>query len=994
MDDTSSRSSEPDDGTRRTGIDLRWPRQPYPGLRPFQVDETVDESLVFFGREKQKDEILRRLNASHVVYIVGPSGSGKSSLIKAGVIPALRAGLLTSAGHRWKIAQTRPERRPLAQLAEALAELLIDKDDTEAFADRREAIEILLRQEESALWLIADSISERHAAEGRTQTRTLLLVDQFEEAFAPGILDRTEVNQFFRILTRYFNKPHPDLYLIIAMRTGYVGSTAAHPDVAEMLNSTAYLTPILTPSQMAVAISRPAETYGGAVEAELVQAILDDAAMPREDIADQLPLVQHALFWMWERTWRSAGLKSPPKPGDDPPAVVPPLSLAEFREHDGLKGIMQRHAEDLYASAVVTGGSSERLCELVFKRLCERDIERRYRRTPPTMSELQELTGASEDELRAVIAPFIAPNAALLSVRQQAGSAEDVIDINHESLIRQWDRLRGWADEEAREVATFRELVGSSRQWEQSNRDERHLRTGGQLELVESFWKRMTPSAAWAKRYRTVNRKRSLAEDLPLVESYVAASKDLRKRNTRKMHVLAWGSASLVVAIMALTSYMLLQSNQNANIVATVGTFVGEERPIDALLLAEHATEENFRITRRMEDFLRSTVTGFRLDTELRGSDFTTISYSPDGDALLIGDGQGRLHVWRDGDPHPTRVEIDRPLNQNRKWFNWSPDGDFVFVSDASGRGPASVFKVVSGGGDGSERMSLEWQFTVGLASRRAQFANSGEDGGRYRLVTFGRNEVKLWEWQKDSRTPLETKITDGSWGSDATFSQDGSKLAVETGGEVLVYDVATPEIGTGFENGAEPNSNKTEIFKFSTGATRSKLAFLSGPDERNVLVYGTDSGVVTLLDVDEEKDVRKIDGRGKIRTLASSPDGKWIATSGQDGVIWLSPTSVGMNQDTEERERLPGISEIEELSFSSDSAKLASVSKDGVVRIWWVEPQSAVSTAGFDRDNWIETLQELHPVLIDTGNGKGVVPLDLHPKLKCLVSPGTPECS
>ncbi len=206
MDETSSPSSQLDATAKRSGGELKWPRQPYPGLRPFEVDDDIDESLVFFGRDKQKDEILRRLNDSHVVFVVGPSGSGKSSLVKAGVIPALRAGLLTSAGHHWRIAKTRPERRPLAQLAEALAELLTGTDDKVPISERRRAIEDLLRQEDSALWLIANSISERYAAEGHGRMRTLLLIDQFEEAFGPEIEDRAEVDQFFRILHSIFCK--------------------------------------------------------------------------------------------------------------------------------------------------------------------------------------------------------------------------------------------------------------------------------------------------------------------------------------------------------------------------------------------------------------------------------------------------------------------------------------------------------------------------------------------------------------------------------------------------------------------------------------------------------------------------------------------------------------------------------------------------------------------------------------------------------------------
>src|SRR4051812_11521887 len=102
-----------------------WPPYPYPGLRPFQVTAEADESLIFYGRDKHKDEIIGRLGASHLVMVIGPSGCGKSSLIKAGVIPALEAGFLTRAGEDWRICQMRPGRQPLAELARTFARIAV-----------------------------------------------------------------------------------------------------------------------------------------------------------------------------------------------------------------------------------------------------------------------------------------------------------------------------------------------------------------------------------------------------------------------------------------------------------------------------------------------------------------------------------------------------------------------------------------------------------------------------------------------------------------------------------------------------------------------------------------------------------------------------------------------------------------------------------------------------------------------------------------------------
>ncbi len=726
-------------------------------------------------------------------------------------------------------------------------------------------------------------------------------------------------------------------------------------------------------------------------------------------MADQLPLVQHALFWMWEQAWRGAGLESPPRPTDDPPAIVPPLSLAEFRENDGLKGIMQRHAEELYASAVKGGNSAKQLCELVFKRLCERDLERRYRRTPPTISELQDLTGASEDELRAVIAPFTASSAALLSVRPQAGRTEDVIDINHESLIRQWDRLRGWADEEAREVATFRELVGNARQWEDSNKDERHLRTGGQLELIETFWKRTNPSDAWAQRYRTINRKRSLADDLPLVEEYVVASRSeeerrqnakarRRVRDSRNRLISVVGALAVAAVTVGAIGLFQERERQTSVLAAQLGKLAGGDNPIDALLIAESAITQDLSMTPELQGLLQSTVNGFRLETELRGSDLERIAFSPTGNDLLIADAQGDLQMWNGDDQQLSPVEISQrnsdqeqaEQDQVAKRFEWSPDGKFVFISDGSGGGHAAIYEVVST----SEGTSLNEAFPVDKMSRRAQFS---PDGALLVTSGFSGTQVELWKLE-DGSGRLNWSIRPSSWGLDAAFSSDGRHLALASNGNVDIYEVS--KLLNGDYDGTDDVSTSADEEKAATPIGRKagdrwfELAF--HPSDPNMLAIATRSGVGKLWELRQDKELHELgkffEADDGIRTIAISPDGRWIATSGQDGDTWLAPVSAGWDKETSKAEMLAGRDQIEGLSFSFDSSRLASVSENGVVRIWSIEPRSDELTVDFTRDDWLAALERLKPTVV--GPSGDAVPLQLDPKLECLVSPTAAGCA
>ena len=455
----------------------RWPRFPYPGLRPFQITVEADESLIFYGRDKHKDEIIGRLGKSHLVMVIGPSGCGKSSLIKAGVIPALEAGFLARAGERWRTCQMRPGRRPLAELARALAGIAAPDDDAkhdEATAE----LEELLRSGPSGLWLAVGRLRDSGAlgGAGRGTERLLVLLDQFEEVFGPQIENKQDVDDFVRLLVRFFEKPHEDLYVVLTMRTGYIGDAANFVGLAELLNATMYLTPVLDNAELRDAVTLPATDYQGEVEPALVEALLADMGTGTQYDADHLPLLQHALLWLWLQAWPRSGAAEPPSYDGDPPPLPIRLTLADYRDNGGLKGILQRHAEDVLGAAV--RGEPERLgraAEVVFRRLTERDYGGRYRRTPATMEELSQLASCDQAALIEVLAPFTDPSASLLEFRPTTPAPDTMVDISHESLIRQWPRLRQWADDENDQRRDFAGLLRRARTWARSGAGQRNI---------------------------------------------------------------------------------------------------------------------------------------------------------------------------------------------------------------------------------------------------------------------------------------------------------------------------------------------------------------------------------------------------------------------------------------------------------------------------------------------------------------------------------------
>ena len=447
---------------------MRWPRYPYPGLRPFRITGDSDESLIFYGRDAQKDEIIARLGRSHLVMVIGPSGCGKSSLIKAGVIPALEAGFLARAGERWRTLQMRPGRQPVGELARALS------------LCRR-----LLRAWAATGWPQTskphpqwpERAVARHgpAAGAGWRTRGVgraraaaAAVDQFEEVFGPQIEAQADVDWFVRVLVRFFEKPHADLYVVLTMRTGYIGQCANFVGLAELLNATQYLTPVLRESGLREAIMAPAADYQGEVEPALVDALVADMGTGTDYDADNLPLLQHALLWLWLMAWARTGAAVLPGLWRRPAAAAAPAVVGGLPAERPPQGHSRAACRGGPGAGYGRRSTAAQLAEIMFRRLTEHDPGGRFRRTPATMGELQRLAGCELEQLAQVAAPFAEETASLLELRPPEIAAGTLVDISHESLIRQWPRLRAWVDAETGTQRAFEDLLERARRWVQT----------------------------------------------------------------------------------------------------------------------------------------------------------------------------------------------------------------------------------------------------------------------------------------------------------------------------------------------------------------------------------------------------------------------------------------------------------------------------------------------------------------------------------------------
>lgn len=446
---------------------VQLPGRPYPGLRPFEIRDWP----IFFGREAMTAEVIDLLGHRHFLVVHGDSGCGKSSLIRAGVQAQLEQEQ-TRSGHRWVAVAMRPGDSPLWSLAEALAQALGRGGDRRAVRDLRR----LLNRGRDAAGAIAQAL------ELASDQRLCLLVDQFEELFRYSYEGGgDEARLFTDCLVALEGAPPPGLYLILTMRSEFMGHCARYEGLAEAVNRGQYLLPRMDRAALVRAIREPAKLYAGEVDAALADALIADAGGGQ----DQLPLIQHGLMLLWGRS-RSKH-----------------LGLADYTPGTGLKDLLSGHADSVMRQ--VTGGGDRvraMLVEHLFRALTDAGAEGQAVRRPQTFGALKAVTGADDGALREVVDAFRAEGVSFLTPPVGVPIKDQTrIDIAHEALIRCWRRIgdpeTGWLRHEFQDGLTWQSLRVQAQACERD--PSQVLSAAATLEL--GGWVRALPSPQWTERY-------------------------------------------------------------------------------------------------------------------------------------------------------------------------------------------------------------------------------------------------------------------------------------------------------------------------------------------------------------------------------------------------------------------------------------------------------------------------------------------------------------
>lgn len=482
---------------------------PFPGLRPF----ARRDHRYFFGREDQTFALYRLLSSNHFVAVVGSSGSGKSSIVRAGLLPLLDEENAQSGRKVWQYAALRPGRDPINRLAIGLAKALGDKD--EFFTARRDRIAAMLFASSHGL-----SEAFPHTVTD-PDTQLVVLVDQFEELFRylyAGVQTRHEMarrreeaTNFIQLLLAATRSHDSRIRVIITMRSDFIGDCARFQGLPEAVSAAQFLVPSLSRDQREEAIRGPIELSGATISSELVERLLNDSS----DELDQLPVLQHCLARLWMR----AGMQKEaplPAPADGPAEAAPAqrhLTEQDYKEIGGLAGAITGHANEIFSSLP----GHEKTVEQVFRALAEIDGEGRAVRRAREFGQLVAETGASRDDVCVVLDKFRADECSFLvpplSSSPSSGLGDQtVVDVGHEALLRRWDRVCG--DPEAtgergdkRELGWLRQELqdGERYRFLHSCADPKSLNesrlSGDQARRYWDWWQTWRPNEAWAARY-------------------------------------------------------------------------------------------------------------------------------------------------------------------------------------------------------------------------------------------------------------------------------------------------------------------------------------------------------------------------------------------------------------------------------------------------------------------------------------------------------------
>ncbi len=935
------------------------PQNPYKGLRAFQEADASD----FFGREALTARLLRRLQdpdrAGRFLAVVGPSGSGKSSVVQAGVVPLLRQGYISGSA-RWFIVRMQPGADPFAELETALLRIALGAppDLAERLRGSVDGLAAVVNQ------ILPDSVSD-----------LVLVIDQFEEVFTLTT-DEAVRARFLKSLHHAVTTPDCRLHAIITLRADFYDRPLLYPDFGNLIREQTEVVLPMNASELEQAILRPAERAGLVIEPVLARALIDNVI----EQPGALPLLQYTLTDLFERRQDST------------------LTYAAYQAAGGISGTLARRADELYEQLPP---AHQKLARQVLLRLVAVSEGAEPTRQRIKWAALLSLAAEQDRPVIREILDLFGRNR-LLTFDHDPQTREPTVEVAHEALIREWKRLQGWLEENRADLLTQRRLATAILEWNNAGRDPSYLATGNRLAQFEA-WRASTSL--------TLNADET---------AYLDASVALRRRAAARLRLFI--AALILFALVSLGLAKFAFDQQAATAAQArisrsrelAATAITNRSALDLSLLLSLEALDSADTFEARSSLLTGLQTQPQLITFLHGhTDWVrSVAFSPDGSLLVSAGRDGTIRRW----DVAARQSIDPPLIGHTDWINslvFSPDGSLLASASrdgtirlwptASAEPPGEPLTghnvevwAVAFSPDGRVLVSgdaagglLLWDLTAEPATFRrleghtaAVYAVAFSPDGR--LIASAGEEQTIRLWDAATGEPLGDPLAaHANWVLALAFNPEGTRLAsVGVDASVILWDVQARQALGRLQNA---HNGWIRDVAFSPDGTRLVTASMDG----TLRLWDATSGQLTAT----------LDGhRDAVWSVAFNADGTLLASGGQDKavVLWASEpqqrlahpivaslpaaASIAFSPDgtlaatasgqylglTESNaitlwqlaaagpDGMPPSTTLEghaelvtAVVFSPDGTRLASTSVDQTVRLWAVEPDGTATPVG-----------------------------------------------
>jgi WD40 repeat protein/DNA-binding SARP family transcriptional activator len=800
-------------------------RSPYVGLRPF---EQADADR-FFGRDAAVQRLVDLL-ADHVtVTVVGPSGSGKSSVVRAGLVPALAAGAIPDAD-TWPIAIAVPGRQPLRALASVLVGVADEGDGSEAVADLVDR----LAEDPSELHVEASRVLAAIGAD--PAARIVLVVDQAEELFT--VAEPEQATALLAAVTAAVRRRDPRLAMVATMRADVYAEAASNPDMAALLGRSQLVIPPMSGAELEAAVVGPASLVGATLERGIVGRIVDDATGQ----PGRLPLLQHTLWELWHHRDGAT------------------LTLGGYDRIGGLAGALARHAEQTW-DALDDQALARRI---LLRGVAPGTREEADSRRPIHRADLDGM--ADPDDLLAVLETLVSSRL----LQAQARDDDVVYELAHEALLREWPRLRGWIEADRTAIVAAQQLSDAAASWEALDRDPGALYRGTKLDVaLEQLGGRIDTLPDTARAFLDASqaaRDRQREAEAERVARQARTNRRLRRQ-------LAAVAVAMIIAVagglVALDQRRRAQDEERVAVareLAAESVAVVDEDPELGILLALEAVEQTRATDRSVlpeaEEALHRAVTASRIVLsvpDLGGS----VAWHPDG-AVFVTEGPEESGVvdLRDTQTGASVLSFtghDADIND----VAFSPDGSLLATT----------------GDDGLLRV---WDPDTGDLQRELSAGNEqvwapsfSPDGTRVAAAWVNDGTVRILDLTTDER-PLTIPAWTPNLADSMSFSPNGQQLAIADESGVVVVDAITGDRNLEFQPGTNPQYGQA-------------LAVAWSPDGRWI-ASSSPGAEMWITDADSgERHIGLAGHEGEVERIDWSPDGSRLATGSRDGTtrVW-----------------------------------------------------------------------------------------------------------